>query len=104
MAARNGGTPRPTSIAPQMATGEPAPAAPSINAPKQKTMTSAAMSFRFEKYPMPERIDCDANSSPGKRLEIPVKRILRGAEPDDVASRDALTDPTSLDVFASMAR
>jgi acetoacetyl-CoA synthetase len=40
----------------------------------------------------------------GKRLEVPVKRILRGAEPDDVASRDALTDPTSLDVFASLAR
>ena len=40
----------------------------------------------------------------GKRLEVPVKRILRGANPDDVASRDALTDPTSLDVFASMAK
>jgi acetoacetyl-CoA synthetase len=37
-------------------------------------------------------------------LEIPVKRILRGANPDDVASRDALTDPTSLDAFASMAK
>ncbi len=40
----------------------------------------------------------------GKRLEVPVKRILRGADPDDVASRDALTDPTSLDVFAAFAR
>jgi acetoacetyl-CoA synthetase len=40
----------------------------------------------------------------GKRLEVPVKRILRGALPDDVASRDALTDPTSLDLFASLAR
>jgi acetoacetyl-CoA synthetase len=40
----------------------------------------------------------------GKRLEVPVKRILRGADPDEVASRDALTDPTSLDVFASLAR
>jgi acetoacetyl-CoA synthetase len=40
----------------------------------------------------------------GKRLEVPVKRILRGAEPDEVASRDALTDPTSLDVFAEMAK
>ena len=40
----------------------------------------------------------------GKRLEVPVKRILRGAQPDDVASRDALTDPTSLDVFASMVK
>jgi len=39
----------------------------------------------------------------GKRLEVPVKRILRGAQPDAVASRDALTDPNSLDVFASMA-
>ena len=29
----------------------------------------------------------------GKRLEVPVKRILLGADPDDVASRDALTDP-----------
>jgi acetoacetyl-CoA synthetase len=40
----------------------------------------------------------------GKRLEVPVKRILLGAKPDDVASRDALTDPASLDVFASMLR
>jgi acetoacetyl-CoA synthetase len=40
----------------------------------------------------------------GKRLEVPVKRILRGARPEDVASRDALTDPASLDVFASMAK
>jgi len=39
----------------------------------------------------------------GKRLEVPVKRILRGARPDDVASRDALTDPASLDVFAEMS-
>jgi acetoacetyl-CoA synthetase len=38
----------------------------------------------------------------GKRLEVPVKRILRGAVPDDVASRDALTDPNSLDVFATI--
>jgi acetoacetyl-CoA synthetase len=38
----------------------------------------------------------------GKRLEIPVKRILRGADPDDVASRDALTDPGSLDFFVEV--
>src|SRR5262249_22269361 len=40
----------------------------------------------------------------GKRLEVPVKRILGGATPDDVASRDALIDPTSLDAFAAKAR
>ena len=32
----------------------------------------------------------------GKKLEVPIKRILQGAEPDAVASKDALADPTSL--------
>src|SRR5436305_814846 len=39
----------------------------------------------------------------GKILEIPVKRILMGAEPDRVASRDSLANPQSLDYFASLA-
>jgi acetoacetyl-CoA synthetase len=38
----------------------------------------------------------------GKKLELPVKRILLGAAPDDVASRDVLADPTSLDVFVTL--
>lgn len=33
----------------------------------------------------------------GKKLEVPVKRILAGADPDDVASRDSLRDPAALD-------
>jgi acetoacetyl-CoA synthetase len=40
----------------------------------------------------------------GKKLEAPVKRLLRGAAPDTVASRDALLDPTALDLFAAIAR
>jgi acetoacetyl-CoA synthetase len=40
----------------------------------------------------------------GKKLELPAKRILLGAEPEDVASRDVLADPTSLDVFVELAR
>jgi acetoacetyl-CoA synthetase len=40
----------------------------------------------------------------GKKLELPVKRILAGAAPDDVASRDALRNPESLDVIAEIAR
>ena len=40
----------------------------------------------------------------GKKLEVPVKRILTGADPDDVASRDALKDPTALDAIAEIAR
>jgi len=40
----------------------------------------------------------------GKKLEVPVKRILAGADPDAVASRDALKDPSALDVVAEIAR
>ena len=39
----------------------------------------------------------------GKKLEAPVKRILRGEPVDAVASRDSLLDPTALDLFASFA-
>ena len=35
----------------------------------------------------------------GKILEIPVKRLLMGAEPDTVASRDSLANPGALDEF-----
>jgi acetoacetyl-CoA synthetase len=40
----------------------------------------------------------------GKKLEVPVKRILGGADPADVASRGALKDPGSLDEVAFVAR
>jgi acetoacetyl-CoA synthetase len=39
----------------------------------------------------------------GKILEIPVKRILTGADPDRVASRDSLVNPQSLDYFVQLA-
>jgi acetoacetyl-CoA synthetase len=35
----------------------------------------------------------------GKKLEVPVKKILQGADVDAVAAKGALTDPSSLDVF-----
>ena len=44
-------------------------------------------------------IDGIPRSRTGKKLELPVKRILLGADPDEVASRDSLLDPTSLDEF-----
>jgi len=40
----------------------------------------------------------------GKKLEVPVKRILLGAEPAEVASPDALMDPRALDAIAVIAR
>ena len=40
----------------------------------------------------------------GKKLEVPVKRILSGTPPDVAASRGSLADPTSLDAFVEIAR
>ena len=39
----------------------------------------------------------------GKKLEVPVKRILTGTPADVAASRGSLADPSSLDAFAAMA-
>ena len=40
----------------------------------------------------------------GKKLEVPVKRILLGADPSAVASLDSLKDPASLDPIVDLAR
>jgi acetoacetyl-CoA synthetase len=39
----------------------------------------------------------------GKKLELPIKRILGGAAPEDVAGRDALRQPEALDAFVAYA-
>ncbi len=39
----------------------------------------------------------------GKKLEVPVKRILLGTPPDEVASLGSLADPTALDPFVQRA-
>ena len=39
----------------------------------------------------------------GKKLELPVKRILQGADPDTVAARGTLADPASLDAYIAFA-
>jgi len=39
----------------------------------------------------------------GKKLEAPVKRILRGEAPEQVASRGSLAQPASLDAFVALA-
>jgi acetoacetyl-CoA synthetase len=40
----------------------------------------------------------------GKKLEAPVKRILRGAPAESVASRGALAEPGAIDAFVAYAR
>jgi acetoacetyl-CoA synthetase len=39
----------------------------------------------------------------GKKLEVPVKRILLGQDPDTAASKDALADPGALEPFEALA-
>lgn len=39
----------------------------------------------------------------GKKLEIPVKRILAGVDPSTVVRRSAVTDPTSIDAIVEVA-
>jgi acetoacetyl-CoA synthetase len=40
----------------------------------------------------------------GKKMEVPVRRILRGAPADAAANRNAMANPASLDVFVEYAR
>jgi acetoacetyl-CoA synthetase len=40
----------------------------------------------------------------GKRLEVPVKRILQGADPDRVIDRGAVDDAAALDTLITAAR
>jgi acetoacetyl-CoA synthetase len=39
----------------------------------------------------------------GKKLEVPVKRILQGAPAERAASRDSLANPEALDTFVELA-
>jgi acetoacetyl-CoA synthetase len=39
----------------------------------------------------------------GKKLEVPVKRILQGADPDRAASRGSLANPEVLDAYVALA-
>ena len=39
----------------------------------------------------------------GKVVEVPTKRILMGADPTKVVSRDSLANPEALDYFVELA-
>ena len=50
------------------------------------------------------QIDAVPRTLSGKVLEVPVKRILMGQDPDTAASRDALANPAALDYFVRLQR
>jgi len=55
---------------------------------------------------VPDRIEAVAaipRTITGKKLEVPVKRILQGTPAEVAASRGALADPTALDAYLALA-
>jgi acyl-coenzyme A synthetase/AMP-(fatty) acid ligase len=40
----------------------------------------------------------------GKKMEVPVRRILLGARPEAAANRDAMANPASLEAYVSFAK
>lgn len=49
-------------------------------------------------------IDAVPRTLNGKKLEVPVKRILLGEDPRQVASRDTLANPAALDALVELVR
>ena len=48
-----------------------------------------------------DQLDVIPRTLSGKKLEVPVKRMLQGAPAGEVASRDSLADPAALDAVAA---
>jgi acetoacetyl-CoA synthetase len=67
---------------------------------------AAALRTQLSPRHVPDRIEAVPavpRTLSGKKLEVPVKRILSGEPPDAVVSRDALADPGALDHFQRLA-
>ncbi|HVX17182.1 MAG TPA: acetoacetate--CoA ligase [Acidimicrobiales bacterium] len=67
---------------------------------------AAALRTQLSPRHVPDRIEAVPavpRTLSGKKLEVPVKRILAGMPADQAASRGALVDPGALDVFERLA-
>ena len=62
----------------------------------------SAVSARF----LPDdiiQIDTVPRTLSGKKLEVPVKKLLLGGDPEKVVNRDSMANPDSFDVFVAYA-
>ncbi len=50
------------------------------------------------------RVDAIPATLTGKKMEVPVRRILLGVPPDEAANRNAMANPQALDAFAEYAK
>ena len=80
--------------------------APGADLDAQVPALRAALRAQLSPRHVPDRFIAVASvprTLNGKKCEVPVKRILAGADPDTVVSRDALLEPTSLDAYIALA-
>lgn len=50
------------------------------------------------------QVDAIPYTLSGKKMEVPIWRILMGAAPEKVASRDTMSNPGAIDFFIRFAR
>jgi len=80
--------------------------APGVTVDQIEPGLRAALRSKLSPRHVPDRfiaIDAVPRTLTGKKSEVPVKRILAGADPDTVVSRDALANPEALDAFVALA-
>jgi acetoacetyl-CoA synthetase len=71
-----------------------------------RTRLRQALRSQLSPRHVPDRIEAVPavpRTLSGKKLEVPVKRVLGGADPDTVASRGSLVDPDALSHFVRYA-
>ena len=74
--------------------------------PELNLRIAAALRGQLSPRHVPDRIvsvPAIPRTLTGKKLESPVKRLLRGEPADKVASRSSLLDPAALDAFITYA-
>ncbi|MBI1238565.1 MAG: acetoacetate--CoA ligase, partial [Alphaproteobacteria bacterium] len=68
---------------------------------------NTALRTRYSPRHVPEKIyaiDAVPYTLTGKKLEVPVRKILAGVTPEKAVSRDAMANPESLGYFIAFAR
>ncbi len=69
---------------------------------KINTAISQGVSARFQPNEIVEIAEVPRTMS-GKKLEVPVKKLLLGGDPDKVVNRDSMSNPKSFDTFVRYA-
>lgn len=83
----------------------PADGTATITAQLRNTINAALHTLLSPRH-VPDRIiavQTVPRTLSGKRIEVPIKRILQGAQPDTVLSTETLADPGAIDAFVAFA-